>query len=109
MLEMPDYIKTLVEAGIEVTLKKDPNLDLIGFDLNSQTKSGMFLYQHPDTQEWRIAGRYGFDEAVDDLDDVMGIFFDFYRMRDFGNIQWLEFLVSKGMLKKEVETKVRYI
>ena len=109
MLEMPEYIKTLVEAGIEVTLKKDRNLDLIGFDLNSQTKSGMFLYQHPDTQEWRIAGRYNFDEAVEDLSDVMSIFLDFYRMRDFGNTQWLEFLAEKGMLEKKVETTVTYV
>lgn len=109
MIQMPSYIKELVEAGIEITIKKDHNLDLVGFDLNPQTKSGMFLYQHPDTEEWRIAGRYNFDEAVEDLSDVMSIFLDFYRMRDFGNIQWLEFLVSKGMLEKEVETKVTYI
>ena len=102
MIEAPNYLKDIVEANIPVTIEKNETLGVIGFNLNSKAKSGMFLYQDPEDKNWYIAGRYNFKEQVENLDDVMNIFHDFYSMRDFGSQDWLNLLVKEGILEEKV-------
>ena len=110
MIQAPDYLKTIIEANIPVTIEKDSKTGIIGFNLNSEAKSGMFLYQDPENQNWYISGRYNFKEQVENLGDVMSIFHSFYRMRDFGSKAWLNLLVKEGILEEKVEItrKVTY-
>lgn len=108
MIELPDYIEDLVNAGIDVTIKKDFADGMLGFDLNSMAKSEMFLFNDPKDGQWKIRGRYNFEEPVEDLEDLMSIFRRFYEMRNFGNGNWLSLLVNHGMMERVENITVTY-
>jgi len=106
MIEIPEFLEEIVYAGIMVEMHHNNELGMY-FDLNSQTKSHMWLYKDKDG-EWYIDGRYNFVQQVGTIEDILEIFVNFYKMRDFGNYDWLILAERYGMIRSETKTVTTY-
>ena len=106
MNDLMMLIHELVDEGIEVTLRKDSR----GFhaDLNSGTKSGMYLFGDPDGGLVVCCGRYDENDVVNDLKDLAWIFVERYRDRDYGSQAWLDLAVRRGVMQRKVHEVVTY-
>jgi hypothetical protein len=95
-LIVPDFLEELVDAGIEVTIRKNQDLGF-HFDLNLQAKSHMYLYFEFDTDTWHVAMRYDKRYTID-KEDPIGDLRSYAREgmcgRDYINAAWAEFLMS---------------
>jgi hypothetical protein len=93
-LFIPDFLNELVDAGIEITIRKDQRLGSY-FDLNLQAKSHMFLYIK--NNAWHVSMRYEGDYELD-MDDPIDDLKSYARSgmygRDYINCAWAEFLMS---------------
>lgn len=105
-MEIPEVVEQLIDEGIEVTLFKHEKHGL-SFDLDSQTKSGMYLTLLDDGN-MLVYGRYDEEELIDDIHiiDLLIIFRRRYHAKGFGNHVWLELAVKYDVMK--VGKKVTY-
>lgn len=105
MIQVPEYVEHLVEAGVEVTISKNDKLGLY-FDLNLQSKSHMYLHQVGD--DWFVSMRYDEKYQIEDWNDLMYAAKKGMHGRDFIHHKWAELLIKEGYLTKVVETTVTY-
>lgn len=91
MIEMPDFLEELVNAGISPTIHKNDKLGVY-FDLNTMAKSEMHLYKKDN--QWRVAMRYDEDHVVEDADDLKILGRHAMHGRDYINADWAEFINS---------------
>ena len=103
---MMKLIRELVDEGVEVTLRR--HSQGICADLNPQTKSGMYLFGESGTGLVECRGRYGENDVVSEVSDLVWIFADRYRGRGFGSEAWLNLAVRHGALTRKTETMVTY-
>ena len=94
---VPAIIKDVLSEGIPVTLFIED--ETVMLDLNSDTKSHMYLYEKED--EFRVKGRYSEDEEVSDLEDIIAIFVSRYEAKEFGSMKWLEVAEKYGFIEKQ--------
>lgn len=87
--KFPEYVRDLVDAGIEVTLKKN---DTLGYylDLNLRAKSHMYLFDKDG--KWYVAMRYDEVYEVEDLYDLKYQARRGMHGRDFIDYNWAKFL-----------------
>lgn len=95
------------EGSIETNFVFDES-GVVGIDLGFRTKVGGVLYFNEEDEEFYIRSRYGRNQLVDDVNDVLHEFIYGYRFRDFGHQSWLDICVDKGLATKQVETKTNY-
>lgn len=91
MSNFPDFLKELVEAGIDITISKNDRLGFY-FDLNLQAKSHMYLYADGDS--WFVDMRYDEVFEVSDADDLKRLARHGMHGRDYVNSAWAEFMMS---------------
>lgn len=108
---MHDLVRELADRGIQVTIVKNPEGDLV-YDLDAQTKSGMYMSTHEHGPLY-VTGRYNENDVVSDLTDLARIFAQRYRARagepGFGNPKWLELAVEYGALERKEKVIVEYV
>lgn len=97
MLEIPEFLNDLINAGIEITILKNDSLG-VHFDLNLRAKSHMYLFKRDD--KWFVEMRYDEEFEVEDVDDLKRLAEHGKHGRDFINPAWAEFLLDD-------ETKVK--
>lgn len=110
-----ELISVLVKNNIEVTFKNDSKTDQIILDLNTQTKSGVYLL--PTELGFTILTRYDsvgeeFDLTDENIDSVIRNLCYTVKInqcgRDYCNQYWLDLMVEYKVIKKHIETKVIY-
>lgn len=103
-MNMMDLVRQLVLEGVEVTFKLNREGAIVA-DLNSGTKSGMYLRE--DTQGLYVTGRYGELEHVSSLDDLLDVFVSRYFARNFGSDAWVAAAVKHDKMQvRTVTTEV---
>lgn len=103
---MNKLVEKLVRSGIEVTIKLDSNGN-VRYDLNSRTKSGMYLYEDVDGTFY-VTGRYNEHEVVETLEDLVHVFASRYIAKGFGSDEWLWQAVALGVMKENHTVAVTY-
>lgn len=105
-----ELIRQLVSEGIEVTLKlervtpkTDPQDNTMIADLNSGTKSGMYLIEDQNGVAV-VTGRYGERDEVTSLDDLLDVFVSRYFARDFGSDVWIAAAARHNKMRVRVVT-----
>lgn len=103
-MNMMDMVRQLVLEGVEVTFKLNSEGAVVA-DLNSRTKSGMYLRE--DTRGLYVTGHYGERDHVSSLDDLLDIFVSRYFACNFGSDAWVAAAVKHGKMKvRTVTTEV---
>lgn len=102
-------VKELAKMGLsEIKFSFDKEKDMYYFDLNTQAKRGLHLYE-----DWHLEGRYGYTHQIEiedwyEMKDILSdIFFEFkgcIHGRDFYNQDWMEVGVQLGLVEKKVQT-----
>ena len=91
MIKFPEFLEELLNAGIEVTIRKHHEYG-VAYDLNVRAKSHMDLVWDPTEESWAVLMRYNEKFLVDGIDDLK------YRARyamhgrSFIDSKWAEFL-----------------
>jgi len=115
MVNKEELIMLLVANDIEITITKNSKYGIY-YDLNTEMKSNAYavfepeqilIYTRSSDDPEVISLKQSLDEVVDALCEIIK---DCLWGRDFGKKEWLDFLVKRGVLEKEVKTKktVRY-
>ena len=104
MSKFMNLIESVLDQGIEVKLfKQDGNLYA---DMNFQAKSHGWLVD--DGEGIKLHMRYDKVVPIESETDLLYAFLEAYRMRDFGNVDWLEWCAKEGLVSKKTETRVSY-
>lgn len=108
-MEIPDMVEYLVMEGIKVSMYLNDD-ELLCFDLNSGTKSHMYLEPSEGSwvPHWDIVGRYETIRDVSTLDQLVLAFVRFYEDGNFGSDKWIDLCCDFGYMEKvkTVQTKV---
>lgn len=111
-----DVVKELCKMGLtSIVVNYDKDKDMMCYDLNTQAKSGLILYE-----DFHVEGRYGYSRKLDvrdwtEMEDaVKELFWEFENCicgRDYFSYQWKEVGVQLGLVSKQVETTttVKYV
>ena len=92
MIEIPQFLEELVNAGIDITISRNGKLGIY-FDLNLRAKSHMYLYKRG-LGQWFVSMRYDEEFPVDDVEDLKRLAVHGMHGRDFIDSNWAEFLES---------------
>lgn len=108
-MQVIDVVKELIKMGLTgVSLEWDKERELFYYDLNTQAKSGLRLFD-----DWHVEGRYNYSEQIvieewNDMQDILSkLFFEFkgcIHGRDFYNSEWMEIGVKLGLVEKKIQT-----
>jgi hypothetical protein len=89
---MLEIVKELVIKGIDVTLKFDADRNEMYADLNTDTKSHLYLYENG-----MLRGRYDYEKQIDlshNIDNlIIALCNEFEHAtygRSFGNSNWID-------------------
>ena len=103
-MNFDQIIDRLLDEGIEITIfKKD---GLRWYDLHTGMKSGLSIAQNNDGV-YLYEGRYDNGEFWDYL-GLLGLVKGCRCGNNYGNSQWIELLVSEGLLTKVTKDIVTY-
>lgn len=105
MIELPEYIEELIEAGIHIEIYKHHKLGLI-LNLNLQSKSHLYLYKKDD--KWLADMRYNNTHEIESFDDLLAAAKSGMHGRGYIHCAWADLLRERGYLKIVTETKTTY-
>lgn len=109
MVNKEELINLLVVNDIEITIRNNGTYGIY-YDLNTGMKSHAYVVFEPEKiliytrgsdEPEVISLMHSLDEVVDALCEIIK---DCMWGRNSGNEVWMEFLVKKGVLEKEVKT-----
>jgi hypothetical protein len=105
MTDFVDILNTLLDEGIEVTLRKKDGL--VWYDMNVNAKSHLWV-SPTINDEIKYHMRYKDGTTSSTLTSVLDLARQSRCGRDFMSHTWLEVLVKHGLLQKRVVETVTY-
>lgn len=102
-------VECIVRAGIPVTMRMGRG-DLSGivlYDLNSETKSGMYLYED-NNSNLVVSGRYDEHDVIYTVEDLCYIFKSRYQSHNYGSQAWLNLCERISLVQKTTKEVVEY-
>jgi len=106
MIGLPEGIglEKLLDAGGELTIRRDPNSGEDYIDLNTGMKSHLYLVWNG--EEWEAHGRYDVEYGIITCEeDLMNAVTDCLYGRSYMHPAWQTLLTQKGILTGKLETK----
>lgn len=108
-ITVQEVVKQLCKMGLSgISVSYDSEKDMLAYDLNTQAKSGLDLYE-----DFTVRGRYNYVSSIhveewstieDIIKDLFWEFRNFLCGRDYCNGDWNEIGVQLGLLEKKVTT-----
>jgi hypothetical protein len=106
-MNIPKLIEEIVKKGVPVSLKVMDD-GRIGFDLDTQAKSGVILtVDDPEAEKETFTAHMRYDKTeknITDIFDVICTVKDAMHGRDFVASHWIDIFLEYGYAKEEVKT-----
>lgn len=94
-MKLPDFIVTLIEEGIQVTICFDKKWGVY-YNLNLESKSHLYVYQKDG--QWFADMRYNTTLPINDVENIYSAAKAGMHGRDFINADWERVLIKHGHL-----------